>query len=154
MADLRGFDANQVEPNSGFEPVPAGKYPAVITESEMNANKAGTGQYLQFTFQIIDGEYRGRMLWARLNLDNPNATAVQIARADLSAICRAVGVLAPNDSVELHNLPLVIDVRCKKRPDTGEITNEIKAFAKKDAPPPPPASPAPSNNATPPWKRS
>jgi hypothetical protein len=154
MADLRGFDANQVEPNSGFEPVPAGKYPAVITESEMKANKAGTGQYLQFTFQIIEGEYRGRMLWARLNLDNPNATAVQIARADLSAICRAVGVLAPNDSVELHNLPLVIDVRCKKRPDTGEITNEIKAFAKKDVPPPPPTGPAAPTSATPPWKRS
>ena len=154
MADLRGFDANSVEPNSGFDPVPAAKYPAVITESEMKANKAGTGQYLQFTFQIIEGEYRGRMLWARLNLDNPNATAVQIARADLSAICRAVGVLAPNDSVELHNLPLVIDVRCKKRADTGEITNEIKAFAKKDGPPPPPAGPAPSTNSTPPWKRS
>jgi hypothetical protein len=153
MADLRGFDANQVEPNSGFDPVPASKYPAVITESEMKPNKAGTGQYLQLTFQIIDGELKGRLLWARLNLDNPNATAVQIARADLSAICRAVGVLAPNDSVDLHNLPLVIDVRCKKRADTGEIANEIKGYAKKDSPPPP-TGPAPAANSTPPWKRS
>ena len=47
---------------------------------------------------------------------------MKIARAELSAICRAVGVLAPNDSTELHNLPLVIHVRCKKRQDTGEIT--------------------------------
>ena len=152
MADLRGFDANQVDPNSGFDPIPAGKYPAVITDSEMKANKAGTGQYLQFTFQIVEGEYRGRMLWARLNLDNPKAAAVQIARAELSAICRAVGVLAPNDSVDLHNLPLVIDVRCKKRADTGEIANEIKGFAKKDSPPP--AGAAPVANSTPPWKRS
>jgi hypothetical protein len=154
MADLRGFDANSVEPNSGFDPVPAGKYLAVITESEMKPTKANTGQYLQLTFQILDGEYKGRMLWARLNLDNPNATAVQIARADLSAICRAVGVLAPNDSVELHNLPLVIDVRCKKRADTGEITNEIKGFGRKDAPPPSPAGPPAATNSTPPWKRS
>ena len=36
------------------------------------------------------------------------ATAVKIARAELSAICRAVGVMAPNDSVELHDLPLVM----------------------------------------------
>ena len=151
MADLNGFNANNVEPAAGFDPIPAGKYPAVITESEMKPNKAGTGSYLQLVFQIIEGECKNRLLWARLNLDNPNATAVQIARAELSAICRAVGVLAPADSTELHNLPLVIHVRCKKRVDTGEITNEIKGYAKKDSPPP--AGAAPVANSTPPWKR-
>jgi hypothetical protein len=151
MADLRGFDANQVEPTTAFDPIPAGKYMGVITESEMKANKAGTGSYLQLTFQIIEGEFKGRFLWARLNLNNPNATAMQIAQAELSAICRAVGVLAPNDSTELHDLPLVIYVRCKKRPDTGEIANEIKGYAKKE-PPAPPAAPA-TANTTPPWKR-
>jgi hypothetical protein len=153
MADLSGFDANQVEPTGDFEPIPAGKYLAVITDSEMKPTKSGTGSLLQLTFQVIEGPFKNRLLWARLNLDNPNATAVQIARADLSAICRAVGVLAPRDSVDLHNLPLVIHVRCKKRTDTGEITNEIKGYAKKDSPPP--ASPAAAGaNSTPPWKRS
>ena len=150
MADLSGFDANQVEPSTDFDPVPAGKYLAVIIDSEEKANKAGTGSYLQLTFQVIDGPFKSRMLWARLNLDNPNATAVQIARAELSAICRAVGVLAPNDSVELHDLPLVIHVKCKKRTDTGEITNEIKGYSKKETPAPVVAAPT---GATPPWKR-
>jgi hypothetical protein len=151
MADLRGFDANQVEPTTAFDPIPAGKYVAVITESEMKANKAGTGGYLQLAFQVIEGEFKGRFLWARLNLDNPNATAVKIAKAELSAVCRAVGVLAPKDSTELHDLPLVIHVRCKKRPDTGEIGNEIKGYAGKE-PPAPPAAPA-TASTTPPWKR-
>lgn len=151
MADLRGFDAHQVEPTTDFEPIPAGKYLAVIAESEMKPNKAGTGHYLQLAFQIIEGPYKNRFLWARLNLDNPNATAVQIARAELSAICRAVGVLAPNDSVELHNLPLVIHVRCKKREDTGEIVNEVRGYSKKEAPPVVTQAPA---NGTPPWKRA
>lgn len=150
MADLRGFDANQVQPTTDFEPVPAGKYLAAITDSEMKPNKAGTGQYLQLTFEILEGNCKGRRLWARLNLDNPNAMAVQIARAELSAICRAVGVLAPNDSVDLHNLPLAINVKCRKRDDTGEITNEIKGYAKKESP----ANPQPQVNSTPPWKRS
>jgi hypothetical protein len=152
MADLCGFDANQVEPSKDFEPIPPGKYVAVITESEMKPNKAGTGSLLQLTFQIIEGPAANRLLWTRLNLDNPNATAVKIARGELSAICRAVGVLAPNDSFELHDLPLVIHVRCKKRTDTGEITNEIKGFSKKETQPP--AAPAPAANSTPPWKRS
>jgi hypothetical protein len=120
----------------------------------MKPNKAGTGQFLQLCFQITDGQYKNRLLWTRLNLDNPNATAVQIARAELSAICRAVGVLAPRDSVELHDLPLVIHVRCKKRTDTGEITNEVKGFAKKESPKPPPANPQPLADTTPPWRRS
>jgi len=151
MADLRGFDANQVEPSADFEPIPAGKYEAVITESEMKPTKAGTGHYLQLTFQVIDGEFKNRFLWARLNLDNPNATAVQIARAELSAICRAVGVMAPNDSTELHNLPLVISVKCKKREDTGEIANEIKGYSQKKESE---VAAATDGNSTPPWKRS
>ena len=119
----------------------------------MKANKAGTGSLLQLTFQVIEGDYANRLLWDRLNLDHPNATAVQIARADLSAICRAVGVLSPKDSVELHNLPLVIHVRCKKRTDTGELVNEIKGYSKKDEPPAA-ANAAPASDNTPPWKRS
>ena len=156
MADLSGFDANQVEPTGDFDPIPAGKYLAVITDSEMKPNKAGTGSLLQLTFQIIEGEYQNRLIWTRLNLDNPTAVAVQIARADLSAICRAVGVPSPRDSVELHNLPLVINVRCKKRNDTGDIVNEIKGYAKREQPTPvaSPSQATPVNNSSPPWKRS
>lgn len=151
MANLSGFDANRVEPSTDFDPLPAGKYLAVITESEMKPTKAGTGSYLQLTFEIIDGPHKARRVWARLNLVNGNESTVKIARAELSAVCRAVGVLAPADSVELHNLPLVITVKCKKRTDTDEITNEIKGYAKRE-PSQLPAPPVPSNG-TPPWRR-
>lgn len=149
------FDANTVEPSTGFDPIPAGKYPAVIIESEMKTTKSGTGRYLELTFEVIDGEYHGRKVWARLNLENPNSTAVEIARSELSAICRAVNVMQPRDSVELHNLPLVITVRCKKNPDTDEISNEIKGYAARDTAGTA-ASSAPQSVGganTPPWAR-
>ena len=150
MADLNGFNANQVEPSTEFEAIPAGKYLAMITDSEMKATKSGSGSYLLLTFQILEGEYKGRFVWARLNLHNANATAVQIARGELSAICRAVGVMTPNDSVELHKLPLLITVKCKKRDDSGDVSNEVKGFAKREA-----ASGQPQQAATstPPWRR-
>lgn len=151
MADLQGFNAHEVEPTTSFDPIPADKYVAMIVESEVKPTKTGNGSYLQFTFQVMEGPYKGRLLWTRLNLDNPNQQTVTIARSELSAICRAVGVMTPNDSVELHNLPLVITVRCKKRTDTGEVTNEIKGYAKKEAAKGQPQQP-PSN--TPPWRRS
>lgn len=153
MADLSGFDANNVEPTSDFDPIPVGKYAAVIVDSEMKPTKAGTGNYLQLTFQVIEGQYKNRLLWARLNLDNPNDMARKIAQGELSAICRAVGVLAPRDSVELHNLPLLIHVRCKKRSDTGEIVNEIRGYSTKELPAAA-AKTAPVASSTPPWRRS
>jgi hypothetical protein len=150
MPSLNGFNANEVEPAVGFDPIPAGKYLAIITESEFKKTKSGAGQYLQFTFQVIEGEHKGRLLWARLNLDNANTTTVKIARAELSAICRAVGVMAPKDSIELHNLPLVIKVGHKKRNDTGELTNVIKDYEKTQAAQPVTAAAA---DGKPPWQR-
>jgi len=61
-------------------------------------------------------------------------------------------VLAPKDSVELHNLPLQITVKVKKRDDNGELTNEIKGYAKKDAADGRQPK-APVTDNTPPWKR-
>ena len=152
MANLNGFNAHEVEPSTSFDPLPAGKYLAVITASEMKPTKAGDGSYLELTFTVLEGPYKNRTLWARLNLDNPNATAVKIARGELSAICRAVGVMQPRDSVDLHNLPLVVTVKLKKRDDTGELTNEVKGYAKKESAAGQPQQAAPTDN-TPPWKR-
>jgi hypothetical protein len=158
MANLNGFNANEVEPNSTFEPIPAGKYLAAITASETKPTKSGGGSYLELTFTILDGEYKGRMLWARLNLDNPNATAVKIARGDLSAICRAVNVMQPRDSVDLHNLPMVVSVKLKKRPDSGELSNELKGFEPKQSgatsnPASSQSQQTPTSNSSAPWKR-
>ncbi len=151
MANLNGFDARTVDPSADFEPIPAGKYLAAIVDSESKETKTGSGQYLQLAFQILEGEYKGRFVWARLNLDNPNKTAVKIARAELSAVCHAVGVMAPKDSIELHNIPLVITVKLKKRQDTGELTNEIKGYAKREVAA---GIPQQATDNTPPWKRN
>lgn len=133
MANLNGFNANDVDPTTDFEPIPEGKYLAVITDSEMKQTKSGRGQYLELTFQVVSGPHANRLLWSRLNLDNPSEQAVQIAQSELSAICRAVGMMQPKDSVELHNVPLLVNVRCKRREDTGEAVNEIRGYAKKEA---------------------
>jgi len=158
MATLN-FNANEVEPSKAFDPIPAGKYIAVITDSEMKETRAGTGRYLQLEFEITDGEYAGRKLWSRLNIENQNAEAVRMARADLSAICRAVNVLTPSDSIDLHNLPLVIKVHCRKDKNTGEITNDIRGYeSKANYKPEPKQAPATPTNAQtaripskPPW---
>ena len=128
MVNLDDFDASTVEPLTEMEVLPPGDYVAVIIESVMKATRAGDGNYLELTFQILEGDYMNRLLWDRLNLDHPNEKAVAFAQARLSSICRAVGVMKVDDSQELHNIPLVIAVRCKKREDTGDLTNEIRGY--------------------------
>jgi len=137
MANLNNFNANDVEPAVGLEPIPSGKYLVFIFESQLKTTKMGTGKFLELTFEVLEGPFKGRRLWTRLNLQNPSSAAVAIARAELSAICRAVGVMTPTDSVELHNIPLIVTVGQKKRLDTGEPTNVIKDYAKKEMKTPP-----------------
>ena len=153
MATLNNFDASQVDPSVALDPLPAGKYTAVISDSEYKPTKTGGGKYLQLTFQVIDGEFKGRLVWARLNLENKSEMTVKIARGELSAICRAIGVMQPKDSVELHNVPLEINVGLKKRDDNGEFTNVIKGYGKKGGSPAPRPTASAGPGSTPPWKR-
>ena len=155
MVDMNGFDANNVPPAAGFEPLPADAYRVTITASENKQTRAGNGSYLKLELTVADGQYIGRKVWANLNLDNPNAQAVEIAKAELSSICRAVGVMTPRDSIELHNLPLMAKVVVEKRNDNGELSNVIKGYASianapASAPPTPVSAVAPPAD-TPPY---
>ena len=155
MANLKGFDANEWEPNMGFEPIPAGQYPAVIVASEWKDTKAGDGKYLNLELQIIgSSKFEGRKLFDRLNLDNPNDQAVSIAKGTLSAICRAVGVMVPKDSSELHNKPLVVRVSVEVRADNGEPANRVKGYKPiADQPSSEPVVNSGKSSVKPPWEK-
>ena len=123
MANLNGFDANAVEPmQSNFEPIPAGQYMAMIGASQEKTSQKGF-RYLSLEFEILEGPFKGRKLWVNLNLGHPNPETVKFARSELASICKAVGVLQPQDTVQLHNLPMGITVKCLNRKDTGELQN-------------------------------
>lgn len=126
MGNLDGFNAADVEPSS-FDVLPAGEYQACIVASNIATTKRGDGKFLSLELQVLDGQFRGRKLFDRLNMWNPNPKAVEIAKATLSAICRAVGVLEPKDSSDLHELPMIVKVVVKADEQYGD-KNEIKAY--------------------------
>lgn len=124
--NLSGFNAAEVEPQS-FEVLPAGDYDVAIVGSVVQATKAGDGKYLSLELQILNGPHKGRKLFDLLNLWNPSPKAKEIAQGTLSAICRAVGVLTPQDSQDLHNKPLVATVKIRKDEQYGD-KNEVKGY--------------------------
>ena len=151
---FNGFDANQVDPSVVYEPLPAGWYKAVITTSEEKPTKAQTGSYLQLSLEVIEGPMQGRKLTDRLNLNNPNATASEIAYRTLSAICHAVGVMTPRSSQDLHDKPLMVKVKVKPADGQYSASNEVVGYKAPGKTAMQEAAPAvASASATPPWKR-
>jgi len=97
------------------DPIPHGRYDARIIRSQFSP--VATGR-LDLDFEIIGGEYDGHVIVKQLHLHSPSASAQRKARADLSRICMVVGVMAPKDSSELHDIPMVIHVGAAKRRNT------------------------------------
>lgn len=129
MAGLN-FNAQEVAPQQAFENLAPGWYTGKMIESEMKPTQAGNGSYLECTFEIIaPAQFAGRKLWDRLNLNNPNEKAVEIAYQTLSAICHATGVIQVQDSQQLHEIPMDIKVGMSKVTEQyPEPRNEIKGY--------------------------
>lgn len=128
MAQLN-FDATNVPTDSPFETIDPGEYQAHIIGSEVKETKNGKGHFLQLELEILDGKHAGRKLYDNLNIDNPNQTAVEIATRTLSAVCHATGKLQVVDSIELHEIPMLIKVGIKKdKSSQYEPQNKINSY--------------------------
>ncbi len=154
------FDATGIEPTTGYDVLPAGKYRAQIVESEMRVTRNGMGQFLWLMLDIIEGQYQGRKLFDQLNLVNSNPQTVEIAQRTLSAICHATGKLQVNDSVDLHLVPMTIQVGVKPPKDGYSEKNTIRYLVPEKAPVAPAYQAAPAASQTPaapaaaPWNRN
>lgn len=130
------FDVSTYEApkRTSFEPLPPGDYNAMITDSQMKITKAGTGEYLELTIQIIDGAHSGRRLWERLNVVNANKTAEEIARSQLNGIKLACNIDKLESSEQLHDVPLILSLDIDRRDPTR---NKIMGYTSaKSAPRP------------------
>ena len=144
------------EKMNDFSAIPVGNYTAQIVKSEFKPTKAKTGHYLQMQFKIVEGKFKGRVLFERLNLDNPNPIAVEIANKSLNTICDACGKVGVEDSEELHGIPMTIVVSQTAATPTQPAGNEIKMFKKYEGNMEPETTPVESSVEKPsklPWEK-
>jgi hypothetical protein len=125
------FDIDSVEPSvNTYELLPRGRYMVMIIGSQVKDTKAGDGQFIEWTFEVMDGPFKGRRLWERMNIINKNKKTEDIARSNLSALgkaCGKRGMVAETD--ELHNIPLFVDVQIKPEDKGYAASNEIKGYS-------------------------
>ena len=117
---LQAFNAQQFDPTQGGGSLPVGRHPCIIESSEVKANKANDGGYLQLNVKLIDGPQTGTTGAYRLNLYHSNPQTAEIAHRQLSAICHCVGVFNVKDSGQLHNIPFIIEVGLQKGEEAAQ----------------------------------
>lgn len=129
------FDATQVAPMSGGSTLSVGKHIVKIVDAELTSTKGDKGGMAVFTVEAIDPQDLdfGRTMDYRLNIHHETPKVVEIARAQLSALCHVTGVFQVQDLQQLFNIPFMVDVQNQKltaeqqaRKDAGENVEPYK----------------------------
>ena len=124
------FQTDSVAPsNLDFEPLPNGRYRAMISASEVKATSDGTGMRLVLEMSILESGFEGRKVFGGLNIRNKSSKAQDIGLGMLSSLCQALGKVGiVDDSSELHDKPFILGVKVK--PASGEYAagNEVTGF--------------------------
>jgi hypothetical protein len=156
---ILNFQADPTASTNTYDLLPKGNYLCIAIASELKPNSKRTGDYLQITFEVLDGPAKGRKIWDRLNIRNQNKTAEKIAMEQLNALCLATGVMHLTDSEQLHNIPVVLKVDIEAGKDGYDDQNRVKGYVSPaggsaPAQAPAPAAPAPAaGSSAPVWKR-
>ena len=136
MPSLGNFDPNQYQ--NTYEPIPAGDYLVTISESSIDTADDGS-QKVKITMEVMQPvELYGRKAFASFTLEHANPKYVEIGRKILANVCRAVGVMAPRETEELHGIPFYVRLVVEQW-DDGSLHNEAKAYwsTQSQAPPQP-----------------
>ena len=150
-----GFDVSDVTPDTGatggsYDPIPEGEYVLKALDAEEKTNSAGTGSYIKAKFEVVKGEYTGRLIWQNFNINNPSEKAQRIGRQQLVAWAAACGKPDADDTDKLLEKQFSAAVSIEKGTGGYSDSNRIKAFlfdqeaAPAKAAPKPAAKPAPA----------
>jgi hypothetical protein len=150
-----GFDVSDVTPDTGatggsYDPIPDGEYVLKALDAEEKATSAGTGSYIKVKFEVVKGEYSGRLIWQNFNINNPSEKAQRIGRQQMVAWATACGKPDADDTDKLLEKQFTAAVSIEKGTGGYSDSNRIKAFlfnqeaAPAKAAPKPAAKPAPA----------
>lgn len=132
MANLNDVDMTTAgELGEGFVAIPPGDYQVYMESSERKTTKNGDGEYLECAIIVATGPHEGAKVFSRLNLWNPSAQAVEIAKSQWRALCEATlgqPFALNNESSSLHNkmfIAEVANVPMNDKNPNSKRTNEL-----------------------------
>ncbi len=134
---------------------PPGDYPIRIEGSETQDTKAGTGQFIKLTIMVLDGDIAGTEITDRINFDNPNPIAVEIAKKTMGQLAFILNKPLSDDQ-QLLGLECILRVTVTEPKNGKPAGNNFKylpkdtvsAFAPQTA-----TKPAAAASGGAPWKQ-
>jgi hypothetical protein len=131
---MTSFDFNVADygsdDNRSYDVLPDGKYDVIVLEAKEKTTKKGD-RAIEMTFQVIDGQYKERLLWETLNLWNSSDQARTIARDRLSSICKACNAPSATSTDVLLGRRMQVSVGTRRNEFRGKDENHIKSFTAK-----------------------
>ena len=107
---------------------PAGRYVVTIKEMDTSAAMSGNCNTTSFRFEVVEGDYKGKSIWCRVNHDHKSSKDTNdFAEAKFDALCYALKM--PNgwtDKKAIFDKPILLDVYKKKFNETERY--EIGTF--------------------------
>lgn len=121
------------EKTGGFDALPEGNYRVLLTNAEVKETRAG-GHYLNAKFELHgNANFDGRILFAKFNVDNANATAVSIGLGQLKEFATAANVPTWYEDLKTATDWASAEAKLNKAFDAlGNIPVEVKVVIKKD----------------------
>jgi len=119
MAQIPGeSNAQQHENMNDYSTIPNGTYMGSIVKSDVVLTKKAKevkdpslGQRISLQLKVLDGKYKGKILFASMNIIHPDPTTREIAEKELATISRACGKPGRVMSTEeLHGIPMKLTV--------------------------------------------
>ena len=128
MAQL-GYTVDKDDQFNGAntDPLPAGEYRVMITDSDVVVPKSGKGRMVKLTYECIDPDYQGRKVFDNIVVEHPSADAERIGKQKLNTIGSIVGVKVIKDTAQLHGKPLGLLLGVKTTAEFG-TQNIIKKY--------------------------
>jgi len=129
MGDLAFLNINPEDEVKGgsFEPIPQGEYHLLIEDAEVKRTKSGTGSYLSLRFQVLDGDFAGRILFDNVTIMHDNQQAVDIGKEKLILLARFTRT-SGKDSAEFLNKTIKAKVKIKPANGQYEASNAISYY--------------------------
>tara|TARA_B110000902_G_scaffold234155_1_gene278514 strand:+ start:11 stop:382 length:372 start_codon:yes stop_codon:yes gene_type:complete len=113
---------------NNFEPIPAGWYEVSISSTQLKQTKTGTGEFIALHYNVLGPAYKGRVIFGKLNIRNPNPKTQDIGIQQLGELMRAIGLASVEDTDQLIGGHLEVKVHISEASGGCDFSNYVSGF--------------------------
>ena len=128
--DITKLSLNGIQAATGVSVLPPGRYVCTIKGIKVEKTKDSSGRFLAVALTEVGG---GRVITARLNIENKSVEAVRIGMEQLKGLAESAGVADPNQpfagGLSAMN-GLEVGVIVKSDSYKGEARSQVGGFCK------------------------